>query len=130
MGKKQLIIVAIALAVVISILAIFRLGKQAQAPAISADQTRLARVIIHESGFEPAVLTIKQGTRVEWFNEDEDHAHQISANPYPTGDSLKELHSQELQESEQSYSYTFSKTGTFKYHDRHNPKLNGTIIVE
>src|SRR5215218_8833168 len=55
----------------------------------------IAIIHITKSGFEPATLSVKQGTKVIWTNS-EDTLHQIAANPYPKGTSLPGLKSEIL----------------------------------
>jgi len=85
-------------------------------------------VKIKNFAFDPADIRIKKGTTVTWINEDSD-PHKIASNPHPVHTDLPELVSGTLS-SGQSYSFTFTKTGTFGYHCHIHPSMTGRIIVE
>jgi plastocyanin len=122
----------------------------------SVNAAKEARVSVTRNGFVPEVITVVKGTKVIWVNNDDDEYHVIASNPYPTDDKLPQLHSVDLNVSEEyvgseseghddhkghvksadeesekvsAYSYTFNSSGTFGYHDDLHPTLNGTIIV-
>jgi plastocyanin len=82
-----------------------------------ADETK---VTIDNFTFNPQTLTVKAGTTVTWTNQD-DIPHTI-ANP-PT------FRSKPL-DTEQSYSFTFTTPGTYKYFCSLHPHMTGTIVVE
>ena len=84
-----------------------------------------ASVSIENFSFSPATLTIKSGTKVAWINQDS-VPHQIVAD---SASNLSGLISGALSQG-QSYSFTFTKTGTFGYHCQIHPSMTGTIIVE
>jgi plastocyanin len=86
-----------------------------------------AMVIIRARAFDPATLTIKEGTTVTWINEDSMMHHVVH---------LPEVNHVELFDSGplspmQSYSYTFREKGRFNYGD---PQIGGgrssLVIVE
>lgn len=91
-------------------------------------QVPTAQISVTASGFVPSTLAIKPGTKVIWVNSDS-AAHQISANPHPTGASLPSLKSESLKQN-QSYEYTFSEQGNIEYHDQLNPTINGSIQIQ
>lgn len=84
-----------------------------------------AKVEIKNFSFSPATLTIKAGTIVVWTNQDP-VPHQIASD---SASNLSGLISSALSQG-QSYSFTFTKTGTFGYHCQIHPSMAGTIIVE
>ena len=88
-----------------------------------------AAVSITASGFVPNTIFVKPGTRVSWTNQDA-KAHQLAADPYPRDDSIPNFNNELVLQANDSYSFVFSKTGTYHYHDQLNPfKLTGTVIV-
>ena len=89
---------------------------------------RTATVTITTQGFQPAVLTVSPGTTVTWVNNSAT-AHQVGANPYPSHSTLPELFSGVLN-PHQSYSFAFTKTGTWLYQDDSNPLRNGSVVVK
>lgn len=86
-----------------------------------------AQVAITSQGFIPATLLVKQGTQVTFISKD-NRPHQVASDPHPTHTGLPGF----IQaKPTASFTYTFSKTGTFTYHDEVSPlKFHGTVIVE
>lgn len=92
--------------------------------------TAKAQIAITASGFEPATLTIKKGTRVIWLNQDT-KLHKVASDPFPNDSDLPLLNSANpLGAAEGQYNYTFNTKGEFKYHDDLNPAMGGTVVVE
>ena len=89
---------------------------------------RTALVRITKTGFEPATISVKKGTKVIWTNTDSG-LHQVASNPYPKDTDLPGLKS-EILNNTQAYEYTANTTGTFSYHDQLNPTINGTLVVQ
>lgn len=90
-----------------------------------------------DSGFSPAVLTVKVGTTVIFANNASD-AMRVASNPHPihngyptkggcvgsTFDSCANI------APGTSWSFTFDIAGTWKYHNHLNPGEGGTIVVQ
>lgn len=90
----------------------------------------VAKVAITSSGFIPAVIQVAPGTLVTWTNNDTS-SHQVASDPYPQDNNLAGFKSPTALSQNDSYSFTFERTGTFTYHDDLNPfKLTGTVIVK
>lgn len=79
-----------------------------------------ADVKIDNFAFAPEALTISAGTTVTWTNRD-DIPHSIV-------ESNGLFHSQAF-DTNGSYSYTFSKAGTYDYVCGLHPHMKGKIIV-
>ncbi len=79
-----------------------------------------ADVKIDNFAFAPEALTVHVGTTVTWTNRD-DIPHSIV-------ESNGLFHSQAF-DTNGSYSYTFSKTGTYDYVCGLHPHMKGKIIV-
>jgi plastocyanin len=82
-----------------------------------------AAVSISSSGFSPATISTKVGQAVVWTNSDTTTHLVASTNPKPV------FSSQQALAKDDSYSYVFSKAGTYPYHDTSNPTLKGEVIV-
>jgi plastocyanin len=92
--------------------------------------TSVASVQITPDGFEPQTIKVKKGESVTWVNT-ESRPHQVVADPYPSGDTLKSLNSLEPLSEGDSYASTFEQAGTYTYHDQLDPaSFKGTVIVE
>jgi plastocyanin len=78
-------------------------------------------VSILDTGFRPAVVTIKQWQVVTWTNDGKEK-HNV------TSDSGSTLASGDL-EPGAAYGNLFMQAGTFAYHDSLHPKLHGRVVV-
>ncbi len=96
--------------------------------ADNRQKTTVAVVNITKTGFEPATLSVKRGTKIIWTNTT-DTLRQVASNPYPKDNGLSGLKSQILNK-DQTYEYTADTTGTFGYHDDRQPTVNGTLVVQ
>lgn len=94
---------------------------------LTSGQGQARMVQITKDGFVPSTMAVPDGTTVTWQNLD-DKPHRIQANPFPTGDSLPQLHSTVLGPGS-TYSYTFHKSGNIGYHDQLHPTTNGEVDV-
>ncbi|MFI1202636.1 cupredoxin family copper-binding protein [Streptomyces sp. NPDC020883] len=79
-------------------------------------------VAIKNFAFSPATLKIKVGTKVTWTNQDTD-THTVTS----TG-SGGPLHSPALA-TQATYSYTFTKPGTYAYLCTIHPFMTATVEV-
>ncbi len=111
-------VVAVVLSVVV---ALGRLtGVATAAPARAS-----VEVEVDDNYFKPRTLTVQAGTTVKWGNEGK-HEHTVTADngAFGSGDL----------ESGDTFSFTFSKAGTYAYHCKYHGAaggvgMSGTIIV-
>src|SRR5690349_14938965 len=87
----------------------------------SALSATTKNVDITAAGFTPSKLTVDYGDTVTWTNKDNAN-HQVLADQlaFPTSAVLAQ---------NQTYSYTFTKSGSFGYRDALNTNRRGTIVV-
>jgi plastocyanin len=82
-------------------------------------------VVIKDFAFKPSDLKVKAGTKVTWTNED-------SATHTATSDdgsnAPAKFDSGDLPKGK-SYSFTFEKPGTYKYHCSIHSYMKGTVTV-
>jgi amicyanin len=76
-------------------------------------------VNIKDFKFQPAILRVKAGVAVTWTNLDEE-PHTVVGGP---------LRSAVLAGGQASYSFTFSKPGTYSYQCSIHPFMHGTVVV-
>lgn len=93
--------------------------------AVMASQITAARcedlmVMIDNFTFEPAQLTIKLGTTVTWKNRDDIPHTIVSAGKFRS----KPL------DTDDSYSFTFTSAGEYKYFCSLHPHMTGIVTVE
>lgn len=74
--------------------------------------------------FAPQTLTVKVGDTVKWTNQDSTQ-HNVTAD-----DSSSDAPDGPLLSKGESYSFTFKKAGTYKYHCDPHPQMQATVIVE
>jgi plastocyanin len=86
----------------------------AQAPKASAE------VKIDNFSFQPATITIAPGTMVTWTNRD-DIPHTVVSDD-------KAFKSKAL-DTDEKFSFTFTKPGTYGYFCSLHPKMTGEIHV-
>jgi len=106
-------------------LALRSLGRLAIAAAISlclsgAHAVETTNVMIDNFTFEPAQLTVKIGTTVTWKNRDDIPHTVVSAGKFRS----------KTMDTEDSYSFTFTAAGDYKYFCSLHPHMTGTVKVE
>jgi amicyanin len=84
-------------------------------------QALTAEVKIDNFSFAPGSLTIQAGTTVTWTNRD-DIPHTVV--------SEDKLFKSKVLDSEEKFSYTFSKPGTYSYFCSVHPKMTGKVVVQ
>jgi plastocyanin len=113
---------------------VFHTSPNTKAPhgeSIALTPTKLApaTVSITSTAFVPATISVRPGQAVIWTNTD-NARHLVASDPYPNDDALPGLNSQQAIEPSGTYSYVFSKVGTYTYHDNLNPNLTATVLVK
>ena len=86
-----------------------------------AQQAQATEVKIDNFSFGPAAMTVAAGTTVTWTNHD-DIPHTVVADD-------KSFKSKVL-DTDQKFSYTFSKPGTYPYFCSVHPKMTGKVVVQ
>jgi plastocyanin len=78
-------------------------------------------VKIDNFSFGPAALTIPAGTTVTWTNRD-DIPHTVV--------STEGAFKSKVLDTDEKFSFTFSKAGTYPYFCSIHPKMTGKVIVQ
>lgn len=81
-----------------------------------------------DSGFAPSPLTIKVGTTVTFVNESAGDMW-VASDPHPTHTLLAGFDELASAPKGGSYEYTFTKVGTWTYHNHRHPSTKGQIVV-
>jgi plastocyanin len=115
--RRRVFVVSLALAI---IAAVVLLGTR-QSFTVQAQQTPATEVKIDNFSFGPAAITVAAGTTVTWTNRD-DIPHTVVADD-------KSFKSKVL-DTDEKFSYTFSKPGTYPYFCSVHPKMTGKVIVQ
>jgi len=109
----------------VSVLSVFvaATGLFANAPGREeATPAAPAQVKIDNFAFSPNELKVPAGTTVEWVNRD-DIPHTV------VSDDKSTFKSKAL-DTDDKFSYTFTKPGTYSYFCSVHPKMTGKIIVQ
>jgi plastocyanin len=108
--------------IVIAILLILQVAAQAQNKAAAQEaKTAPVEVKIDNFSFTPATITVAAGTTVRWTNRD-DIPHTVVSDD-------QKFESKALDTDDQ-YSYTFTKPGTYGYFCSIHPKMTGKVVVQ
>jgi plastocyanin len=105
------------------LLVIVMLAGRSRSFASAAPQEKAPAEVAVEIGnfaFSPATATVPAGTTVRWTNKD-DVPHNV------IGDD-KSFRSKTL-DTDENFSYTFSKPGTYSYYCGIHPRMTGKIVV-
>jgi len=105
-----------------AVLAAMVAGRQTtQAAAAGTPAAAGAEVKIDNFSFTPATITVAAGTQVTWTNRD-DIPHTVVTED-------KTIKSKVL-DTDEKFSTTFDKPGTYSYFCSIHPKMKGTIVVQ
>jgi amicyanin len=80
------------------------------------------QVKIDNFSFTPTTLTVPSGTTVTWTNQD-DVPHNVVSTE---GKTLKSP----VMDTDQKFSFTFTKAGTYSYFCAIHPKMTGKVVVQ
>jgi plastocyanin len=90
-------------------------------PARSEDAKTPTEVRVDNFTFAPDTLTVPANSTVTWVNKD-DVPHVIA--------STDGLFKSKALDTDDKYSYTFAKAGTYSYYCSIHPKMVGKIVVQ
>ena len=119
MTKRNVWIATTATPVMIAMLLLF-----VGSPRVTAnDQTSAAtaEVKIDNFSFGPQTITVPVGATVTWVNRD-DIPHTVVS----TDGAFKS----KVQDTDEKFSYTFTKAGTYSYFCSVHPKMTGKVVVQ
>jgi len=94
------------------------------AAAIAAARTSgadVTEVKIDNFSFAPQAITVPAGTQVRWTNHDDIPHNAVSED---------KVFKSTVLDTDQQFTYTFSKPGTYKYFCSIHPRMTGTIVVQ
>ncbi len=86
-------------------------------------------VVYGDGGFAPKAVTVVVGATVTWKNAASKTMWVASA-AHPTHQELPGFDQLQSAGKDGSYNYTFTKAGTWKYHNHTAPGDTGVIVVE
>ena len=80
-----------------------------------------AEVKIDNFVFGPQTITVRVGTTVTWTNKD-DIPHTVV--------STEGVFKSKVRDTDETFSYTFDKAGTYPYFCSVHPKMTGKVVVQ
>ncbi len=115
--------VSYAVVIAVAVLGIGALRAGARNFRVTAQQKADAEVKIDNFSFGPATLTVSAGSAVTWTNRD-DIPHTVVSSDDPKAFKSKVL------DTDEKFSFTFSKAGTYSYFCSIHPKMTGKVVVQ
>jgi plastocyanin len=117
--KKNVRIVAVVMPMIVAMLLLIAGSSRVTA----SDQPSAANVggKIDNFVFGPQAITVPVGTTVTWTNSD-DIPH--------TAVSTDGVFKSKVMDTDEKFSYTFTKPGTYSYYCSVHPKMTGQIVVK
>jgi len=116
--KKDVFLTGLAIPVMIVVLALT--GSQ-RVKANDQPSAAPAAVKIDNFVFGPQSITVPVGTTVTWTNSD-DIPH--------TAVSTDGVFKSKVMDTDEKFSYTFTKAGTYTYYCTIHPKMTGKVVVQ
>jgi len=96
----------------------------AGSPSVTANDqptAATAEVKVDNFSFGPETLTVTAGTTVTWTNRD-DIPHTVV--------STDGVFKSKVRDTDEKFSYTFTKAGTYPYFCSVHPKMTGKVVVQ
>jgi plastocyanin len=118
MTRRNVWVAGLAMPVMIALLLL------AGSPSVSAaDQPAAANaeVQIDNFSFGPQTVTVPVGATVTWTNRD-DIPHTVV--------STDGVFKSKVRDTDEKFSYTFTKSGTYPYYCTIHPKMTGKVVVQ
>ena len=117
--KKNVRIASVVMPVMIAMVLLFAGSSRVRA----SDQPSTANVAIKIDNFVfgPQAITVPVGTTVTWTNSD-DIPH--------TAVSTDGVFKSKVMDTDEKFSYTFTKAGTYSYYCSVHPKMTGQVVVK
>lgn len=110
------------LTVLIILIIVMSIGATSASIAADNNVAKPVEVKIDNFSFLPAAITVPAGTTIRWTNRD-DIPHTVVSDDHTT------FKSRPLDTDEQ-FTYTFTKPGTYSYFCSIHPKMTGKVVVE
>ena len=118
MTRKTVWIVSLLTTVMVAALL---LSAASPASSAKAPQPTSAEVKVDNFSFGPASLTVAVGTTVTWTNRD-DIPHTVV--------STDKVFKSKVLDTDEKFSFTFDKAGTYPYFCSIHPKMTGSVVVQ
>jgi plastocyanin len=95
-----------------------------------ATPTQTLTVTYDGKSFSPSTITINKGDSITFINNNSD-GMSVASNPHPTHTIYPEFDQYKTSErGQKEFTFTFTKIGSWGYHNHVNPSAVGTVIVK
>ena len=118
MIRKTVWIVSLLTTVMVAALLLSAASPGSSAKAL---QPTSAEVKVDNFSFGPASLTVAVGTTVIWTNRDDIPHTVVSAD---------KVFKSKVLDTDEKFSFTFDKAGTYPYFCSIHPKMTGSVVVQ
>ena len=106
---------------IVAAAALMLVGQNRIEAGVPQAKTQNAEVKIDNFSFTPASITVAAGTTITWTNRD-DIPHTVVADD--------KAFKSKVMDTDEKFSYTFSKPGTYPYFCSVHPKMTGKVVVQ
>ena len=106
---------------IVAVLLLLGTGFWSVAAANEEKPASSAEVKIDNFSFGPQIITIAAGTTVTWINRD-DVPHTVVSDD--------KIFKSKVLDTDEQFSYTFSKAGTYPYFCSIHPKMTAKVVVQ
>jgi plastocyanin len=119
MTNKNVRIASVVMPVMIAV--VLLLAGSSRVRASDQPSTATVAIKIDNFVFGPQAITVPVGTTVTWTNSD-DIPH--------TAVSTDGVFKSKVMDTDEKFSYTFTKAGTYSYYCSVHPKMTGQVVVK
>jgi len=103
------------------IVALMMAGRASGPVATAAEEKPATEIKIDNFSFSPNTVTVPVGSTVRWTNHDD-----VPHNVVNEDKSFKS----KTMDTDENFSYTFSKAGTYTYYCSIHPRMTGKVVVQ
>lgn len=115
-NKRLTLMMFVSLLVLVTLIFLGHKNAQAGSPASAAGEVK-----IDNFSFTPATTTVPAGTTVIWTNSD-DVPHTVVSDD--------KVFKSKVLDTDEKFSYTFTKPGTYSYFCSVHPKMTAKVVVQ
>ncbi len=107
-----------------------QVGQVNQGEQVPQENKMEAVVVTYDpKGFSPTTLTVKKGTAVKFVNKS-GSTMSVASNPHPTHTDYPGFDQFKSDaRGKDEYSFTFTKVGSWGFHNHAKPSDGGTVVV-
>ncbi len=95
---------------------------------VSDTEIEVIVVTYTDGGFDPAIVTVREGETVRFFNGSS-RAMWIASNPHPAHTAYPGFDQLSSSGLGHSYEFTFDRVGSWGYHNHTFDRHGGTVVV-